>query len=445
MPLPHARSRDSGVAALEYVGLLVVVAALLVALGGFGPRLVSAVGCAVSTVTGSGGCSPAGPPTTYADGGTGGPVAAPTVDWDAVRTSVDTIDDALDGGFFGVRSGDLDDVFDTFNGLNGAEIDQVVGQMSDRQIRKLVDEMDDGWFGSGWSHERRREFWNLLAERASTDTLDRLARFTDEIQPRFDTVGGDAARGDQDSVANTSEYGDLPGPLFEQDGGDRSAADPHDVRQGQLGDCWFIASMMGVAQTHPELLERNIRENANGSFTVTLYDDGKPVPVTVLRDMVLRPDGSPAFVGDPRSGEQTELWPLVLEKAMALHAGDFEDIEGDTPARALDALTGVPTRSVGPGDLPAASDLHDFLSDGGVIALSSLSPGDSGDHPLYDRGADKGGLVAGHAYYVSDVDVDAGTVTVVNPWGIESYPPVTLTYDQLHDNFREFHLNQVVR
>lgn len=94
--------------------------------------------------------------------------------------------------------------------------------------------------------------------------------------------------------------------------------------------------MMGVAQTHPELLERNIRENANRSFTVTLYDDGKPVPVTVLRDMVLRPDGSPAFVGDPRAGQQTELWPLVLEKAMALHAGDFEDIEGDTPVTSLD-------------------------------------------------------------------------------------------------------------
>lgn len=80
-----------------------------------------------------------------------------------------------------------------------------------------------------------------------------------------------------------------------------------------------------------------------------------------------------------------------------------------------------------------------------MIALSSLSPGDSGDHPLYDREAGKGGLVAGHACYVSDVDVDAGTVTVVNPWGIESYLPVTLTYDQLRDNFREFHLNPVVR
>ena len=66
-----------------------------------------------------------------------------------------------------------------------------------------------------------------------------------------------------------------------------------------------------------------------------LYDDGKPVDVTVTPDMVVREDNpafsyqSPHELADGTQGY--ELWPLVMEKALALHWGDYADIEGDSP------------------------------------------------------------------------------------------------------------------
>ncbi len=434
--------RETGSAALEYVGVLVVVALLIgivvSAFASVAPEVSQQVACAVRSVTTQeGSCGGDDSPTEY---GAGDDSDREEVDPTRVSDALDQIRDDLDGGWNGVRSGELDSIFDTLGGLNGREIDAVVAELSDDDLRHLVDEMDDGWLGSGWDRERRRQFWNLLAERASRETLERLADFTSELQPGFENVGGDDARDDPGSTANTAEYGDLDFDLFDVDG-DEPAVHPEDVRQGAIGDCWFIASMMAVAQTHPELLERNIRENPNGSFTVTLYDDGSPVEVTVTPDMVLKPDGTPAFVDDPRRGSEAELWPLVLEKAMALHAGDFADLEGDSPARALDALTGQETSSMGGDDLPSIGDLDRLLDGGGAIALSSLSDGD--DHPRYDRDPADGGLVTGHAYYVSDIDAEAGTVTVVNPWGIDDYPPITMSFEDFTRDFREFHLNEV--
>src|SRR5947209_2152705 len=36
---------------------------------------------------------------------------------------------------------------------------------------------------------------------------------------------------------------------------------PRDVMQGALGDCSFVSSMIAVARTHPELIERALRAN----------------------------------------------------------------------------------------------------------------------------------------------------------------------------------------
>ncbi|WP_028045074.1 hypothetical protein [Cellulomonas sp. URHE0023] len=48
-----------------------------------------------------------------------------------------------------------------------------------------------------------------------------------------------------------------------------------------------------------------------------------------------------------------------------------------------------------------------------------------------------------HAYYVQSADVKHGTVTVVNPWGIAGYPPITMSYDDYVDAFRAVDTNAV--
>ena len=272
--------------------------------------------------------------------------------------------------------------------------------------------------------------------RASKATLDRLAGLTDEIQPGFGDVGGGGARDNPESPANTAAYGEVEHDLF-VDG-----PSPEDIAQGQLGDGWWVASMMAVAQADPSVISDAITENPNGSYTVRLYDDGAGVYVTVTPETVLMPDGTPAFVSNGGGSEPYELWPMVVEKAMALHYGDYGEIEGGTADVGLAALSGLPSSNSDPGELSLA-DMRAVLDDGGAVGLSSLTSSASKGSTLYQaaRGDDR--LYAGHAYYVQGVDVANGTVTVVNPWGIADYPPITLSYDEFVAGFRQVRTNEV--
>lgn len=458
----RGRDGERGAGTLEYVGIVVVAAILVAAVVTAVVRadLGRTLACELRSVgTQAGTCGGPDVPTTYGpgedgaaapDGGGGGPAtpvanedgyegAAPpeAVDQDKVDAALDDLRDALDGGFLGVREGDLDDAQDALEGLNGAEIDAVIAAMSDEELEEWVDQLDDGWLTGGWDRERRRELWNLLASRASQKTLDRLAGITPELQPDFRDVGGDGARDDPDSPANVGTTGELPHELV------IDGAHPLDVRQGSIGDCWWIASMMAVAQANPELIERAITANPNGTYTVRLYDDGSPVDVVVTPEMVLWPDGSPAFVDNQvRGGKDYELWPLVLEKALALRYGDYEDIEGGHASEGLEMLTGRESRTYDPDDISAA-DMRSVLDDGGAVAVSSMAKDKGKGKPLYAEDAGARRLFEGHAYYVQSVDLDKGTVTVVNPWGINDWPPVTLTVAEFEENFREVQTNEV--
>jgi hypothetical protein len=346
----------------------------------------------------------------------------------------------LDGGFFGVRGGDLDDAQDALEGLNGREIDALIASMSDDELRHWINELEDGWVGGGWDRERRRELWELIVGKASKATLDRLARFTDEIQPSFDDVGGDGARDDPESVANTAEYDEVNHQLVV------GGISPSDIAQGAIGDCWYMASLMAVAQADPSLLRQAITRNPNGTYTVRLYDDGRPVDVTVTPEMVLR-DDSPAFsyqhTQELADGSQGyEIWPLVMEKALALHWGDYAAIEGDSPGLGLEVVTGRPSDSSDLDDAPSVSELDALLDGGGAVTLASFGDGD--DLPDTYGNASDGGLVTGHAYYVQSVDSEAGTVTVVNPWG-SAYDPITLSYAGFQDSFSTIYTNEVRR
>jgi hypothetical protein len=280
----------------------------------------------------------------------------------------------------------------------------------------------------------------MIAAKASAETMRRLAEVTDEVQPDFGAVGGDDASDDPDSPVHDASWSEVPHELFadEPDDADEPAVDPTDLNQGMIGDCWLIASIGAIAQAHPDLVEQNVRANDNGTYTVTLYDDGEAVEVTVTPDLPTV-DGDPLFVDNPGSsdaGEDTyELWPHLIEKAAAQYYGDYADLEGDWPSKALELLSGQDTSTydsdffgMDDPDPPSASSLADLMDSGGAVLVSTASENRTS---LYDDGT----LVQGHAYYVQSVDPDAGTVTIVNPWGLESHPPITMDYDDFEQSF----------
>ena len=121
------------------------------------------------------------------------------------------------------------------------------------------------------------------------------------------------------------------------------AIDPTDIRQGCLGDCWFISSLSTLAE-RPSLVERLFvtkETNQHGIYRVKLCKNGEWVTVTVDDYFPCFPLGEPLF----SKGQGNELWPQIIEKAYAKLHGNYFNLRGGWASEALTDLTGCPTKS----------------------------------------------------------------------------------------------------
>jgi len=234
----------------------------------------------------------------------------------------------------------------------------------------------------------------------------------------------------------------ITGQPFVLGNGDGTAVHPNDITQGGLGDCWILSSLGALALQNRSIIENAVRDNGDGTYTVTFYeptnagwwafwaDDYRKVEITVNNEFATDQNGNPAFT---RPGDPNELWPMIIEKAYAQWKGGYDKIAGGVAGNALEALTGQESTVV-VGDL-SLEDMADKFEDGEAIVLSSM-PKDQGTSELYTNGT----LVTGHAYFVTNVDRNAGTVTIHNPWGW-SGGEITVTYQQYVDNFYRYSTN----
>ena len=126
-------------------------------------------------------------------------------------------------------------------------------------------------------------------------------------------------------------------------------ADPQDVRQGAVGDCWLLSGLSSFAEFEgavrrlfrkTEGLDRLPLEGAN-QYVITLWDlsTWSEVDVVVDERLLCRPDEPMTPLGCQlaRSGE---LWQCYVEKAVAAHCGGWDMIEGGQCTHAWALLTG---------------------------------------------------------------------------------------------------------
>lgn len=314
-----------------------------------------------------------------------------------------------------VTEGDLNRIADRFEELSAAEATEVLGRLSDQQLEKFFDEMpNDFWFDDGWSEQEQHNFLAALGAKVSLDQWQRLAKHTEMINPDLTTAGGDRAADDElklDWLEGLS-YVYVDAPLFTDDGfGNPTGLE--DLNQGRIGNCYFITAEMALAQNNPDLLGAIIHENPNGSFTVT-FENG--TQTTVSPTFAVDADGRFAFTNRAiEPDDVAELWPLVLEKAYAQYHEGWGEIVGGWPANALDELVGVDTTYPDVSET-TVEDIAAWLDDDAMVTMGSLFEDKvDGDPPAPYQDGDKR-LVYGHAYLIVDVDVEAGTVTVANPW-----------------------------
>ncbi|MGY2873407.1 hypothetical protein ACVW00_000597 [Marmoricola sp. URHA0025 HA25] len=317
-------------------------------------------------------------------------------------------------------------VLDEIHGLNAGETDALVAALSDDQL--------DRW-EEGLDLARKLPFglvppgvFDGLADdlftRLGAEQRVRVTRHLPCLQPPLD----------DDHAGH---------PLAELPPADIDAATVEDINQGEIGDCWFLASIAAEMTGDPDFVRNHMVANDNGTYTVTFYKDGKPVEVTV--DSSVPYDGSSAELahGDPGWGRNGPSWVAIYEKAFARFKGGYGDIEGGFGDQGMEALTGRDADRHDSDDL-SFDDIARNLRDGTPMTAGSKQHTTGhlwwkDDKEKVEVGDDT--VVSLHEYTVVGVDLGAHppTVRLRNPWGsggsVDEF--ITMTEDEFHDHFNE--------
>jgi hypothetical protein len=228
-------------------------------------------------------------------------------------------------------------------------------------------------------------------------------------------------------------YQPVAGETFVKGEGDAQDVDPNDVRQGQLGNCYLMGGMAAVARANPDYIRKLIVDNKDGTYDVTLYvperagdRKGKPVTITVSGSFPTNDGGrSTRYARAADSGPKgSELWPLLIEKAWAIHKGTYTNIEGGKVnddgkfQGAIALLTNLREGYYVPGnqsDRQTAEMIHAALERKMPVACDSKNL--ATEDATLKKDADAAGVVGNHAYAPSRVDLTAMTIDLQNPWG----------------------------
>ncbi|XP_044261041.1 calpain-A-like [Tribolium madens] len=201
-------------------------------------------------------------------------------------------------------------------------------------------------------------------------------------------------------------------PKFIVDGATR-----FDINQGQLGDCWFLASIANLT-TNPKIFSMVVPENQNfsenyvGIFHFRFWQYGRWVDV-VIDDKLPTINNQLIYL---KSGDSDEFWPPLLEKAYAKFYGSYLNIEGGRINEALEDLCGglsevFDTRN------PEIYELIQMSFDKGSFMGCSIPSQNNGNETRQD------GLVVNHAYSITGLytlqlkNEKIHLIRVRNPWG----------------------------
>jgi calpain-15 len=157
------------------------------------------------------------------------------------------------------------------------------------------------------------------------------------------------------SLAKNLAWQRFPGLLVVNDFGFHA----EDLRQGGVGDCWFLSALAVVAQRHDliaKLFVDTTPAKATGCYALNLFLDGSwrtvliddKLPVTAAprrADLAFTSNLAYSRTGSVATGQQ-QLWVSLLEKAYAKAHGSYQSISGGHIAEALLDLTGAPTISI---------------------------------------------------------------------------------------------------
>ncbi len=185
----------------------------------------------------------------------------------------------------------------------------------------------------------------------------------------------------------------------------------NDVRQGGVGDCYFLAALASLAQTDPVMIRQMIAPLGDGTYAVRFFSGGQAKYVRVDADLPVYSGMSLAYANLSPEGE---LWVALAEKAYAefrTGANTYASLSGGWMSPVYTQVTGMGASDTYTSSSTAAAlaaQMSQALAAGHAVTVGSISSGSAT-------------IVGGHAYMVRSVQTVNGQqmVTVYNPWGVD--------------------------
>jgi hypothetical protein len=196
-------------------------------------------------------------------------------------------------------------------------------------------------------------------------------------------------------------------PLFADNGPTEA-----DVKQGNVGDCYFLAVLSSVAKVDARRIRESIVDLGDGTYAVQLAKNGHNVFVRVDAQL---PTWSGVDVTYAALGNQNSLWAALMEKAYCyVRTGTVSYASIDTGWMDEAYMTLGAT----PASIYSADSAGSLMSQ----IQSQLKAGKSVTYATATAPAGSA-LLDAHAYVVESVGLDAkgalATLRLRNPWGID--------------------------
>lgn len=209
-------------------------------------------------------------------------------------------------------------------------------------------------------------------------------------------------------LKRTKDIWKLKPTLYGSDSEPETSIRPIAIRRGNLGDCFFLASLAALARTNPGAIASMIEVNKDDSYTV-IFPGGKDTGVRVPK---------PNVVELSLYGQYTRMgyWPCVMEQAYLMQLDGQEENIGQS----LELLTGKTAQKE---DLnliePAALEgiLESVALSGRCVVV--VSKGKSSDTtmdappPVVCENANKNS----HPYTFLEWEKERGRVVLRDPYG----------------------------
>ncbi|ESO84226.1 hypothetical protein LOTGIDRAFT_108350 [Lottia gigantea] len=201
----------------------------------------------------------------------------------------------------------------------------------------------------------------------------------------------------------------------------------HDLNQGRIGNCWFVAAAAIICTSHRNILERivplnqSFERNYAGVFHFNFWWYGEWVEVVV--DDYLPTNGR-NLIFCQNVGNRNEFWSALLEKAYAKLRGGYSGLEGGKIGDALVDLTGgigevisIENKNTIPRNL--FHILHKSIAMNSMVGASIHRPPNATSSEVKHPN----GLYSGHAYSITGIKevINRGhsshLLRLRNPWG----------------------------